>query len=826
MWRRDAQDQLHLLDDYVYIPRSPSVPESMRNDDSYEGFQLRDVNSSDIGSQRGPQCPPRYSSGWDKDPEIGDGKRAGTFKENIRRIPDRSTISGTFTSKSRPAVKNGFHRFLRFFLRSGNYASHISYERAIDPSRKPVKYSGWRGGVFLGATSAGTVLLINLIFTIWAGATSKSGMKLGTLYTGECGASNYTMQCLSSPTRSEVDVAHAMGKYMDVGLPSFRNLHGWKKKILFTLLVVSTLPLHFLWNSAVFTTTQRLDYNVYVVTPDFLTNATVDCNQNATVGFGRKPTSTTDYNQIKPLNSTRLNYWNQTISDNYWWSNDMCNISQALQANAIDGSLTRLDNAACITAYGPGSALMKGYANLLAVTKEKPATTNNTVLMSFKYEQFVSNFTGNRWICDPSYLAANNNKCNYKQMAKKSADSWSLARLKGTKEENWKFVLGEEWPIDYCLAEPTHLTGMCQLQYSLVIMLAVLLANMTKVVCIVYILTTHVDTVLATIGDAISSFLEIPDPVTINRPFLSRGQARQFKVGSSGVAAPYHPYKLRWWQAPSWIRWLVTLFFCILAISITGKLLTYGNASFLGYASGEYTSPYDVGFGTYSEYATLNMFSDGTTYLTAADFDSNRILIAMVAVANLPQVIVSCLYFAYNTIYTSMVSADEWSRFTVHRKALRTTDPRGEQRSTYWLSLPWTYALPLAVASAVLHWLVSQSLFVSRTEILNTRGEPEPISYMNVGYNPLSILIALLFGVTMVIVVILNGFRKLTDGSVLVGNNSLAISAACHREKDEGAEKRRVMWGAVRHEAEDGTPGHCCFSSEKVERPRIGDKYL
>ena len=110
--------------------------------------------------------------------------------------------------------------------------------------------------------------MINLIFTIWAGAASKSGMKLGTLYTGPCGtvhkadswihiainvmgtlllgASNYTMQCLSSPTRSEVDAAHAMGKFMDVGLPSFRNLHGWKKKILFTLLVVSTLPLHFL----------------------------------------------------------------------------------------------------------------------------------------------------------------------------------------------------------------------------------------------------------------------------------------------------------------------------------------------------------------------------------------------------------------------------------------------------------------------------------------------------------------------------------------------------------------------------------------------------
>lgn len=197
----------------------------------------------------------------------------------------------------------------------------------------------------------------------------------------------------------------------------------------------------------------------------------------------------------------------------------------------------------------------------------------------------------------------------------------------------------------------------------------------------------------------------------------------------------------------------------------------------------------------------------------------------MVAVANLPQVIVSCLYFAYNTVYTSMVSADEYSRFAVQRKALRTTDPRGLQRSTYWLSLPWTYALPLAVASSVLHWLISQSLFVARTEILDTYGETEPISYMEVGYSPLAILIALLFGTGMVVAMVCNGARKL-KGGILVGNNSLAISAACHRSiGDVGAKLGRVKWGALHH-ANGRTPGHCCFTSEEVEPPRAGELYI
>jgi len=175
----------------------------------------------------------------------------------------------------------------------------------------------------------------------------------------------------------------------------------------------------------------------------------------------------------------------------------------------------------------------------------------------------------------------------------------------------------------------------------------------------------------------------------------------------------------------------------------------------------------------------------------------------------------------------SMVSAHEWSRFTTAPKSLRTSDPRGAQRSTYWLSLPWSYALPLAISSSVLHWLISQALFVARTEVLDTNGGfSEILSYMSIGYSPLAILLALLFGSGMVLGMIINGMRKLRGG-VLVGNNSLAIAAACQRpDWEKGAELGRVRWGAVRHE-ESGVPEHCCFSGlESVEMPREGDLYL
>lgn len=576
-----------------------------------------------------------------------------------------------------------------------------------------------------------------------------------------------------------------------------------------------------------FITTQRLDYNVYVVTPKFLTNSTVDCSQNVTQGWNSFVGAATDYNTHSRLDNLEWSdYINTTTSERTaWWADDICNTSQILRSSYSNNNLTRLDSATCINAYGPGNGFMSGYANLLAVTKEQPAGLNNSVLLAFKYEGFVSNYTGNRWVCNSEHLINSGYNCNYKDIAK-NAGNWSLGPIQSAANNDYSIGTGDKYAIDYCLAEPTTLAGKCELQYSLVIMLCVLAANCIKFGCIVFTLVTNLDQVLATVGDAIASFIETPDPITAGRPFLSREQALSFKIAEGGRAQPYHPVKLRWWRAPSWKRWFITLILCIVAIGTVASLLDIGNTSLLANASGLYSSPYEVKFGAYSEYATINIFNFGSSP-TAEMFDSNRMLIAMVTLANLPQVIVSCLYFAINTVFTSMVSADEWARFITHRKALRTTDPLGQQRSTYWLSLPWTYALPVAVASSILHWLISQSLFVSRTEVLNVEGTPEPLSYMNVGYNPLAILLSLFFGIGLLLALIATGFRRLAYGSALVGNNSLAIAAACHRTKDDfGAEKKKVQWGAVRHEDEEGNPGHCCFSSEAVELPKWGDKYL
>jgi hypothetical protein len=60
--------------------------------------------------------------------------------------------------------------------------------------------------------------------------------------------SNYTMQVLSSPTRGDIDKAHAVNQWLDIGILSPRNMRKLPRKCawLCLFLSLSSIPLHFL----------------------------------------------------------------------------------------------------------------------------------------------------------------------------------------------------------------------------------------------------------------------------------------------------------------------------------------------------------------------------------------------------------------------------------------------------------------------------------------------------------------------------------------------------------------------------------------------------
>jgi hypothetical protein len=197
-----------------------------------------------------------------------------------------------------------------------------------------------------------------------------------------------------------------------------------------------------------------------------------------------------------------------------------------------------------------------------------------------------------------------------------------------------------------------------------------------------------------------------------------------------------------------------------------------------------------------------------------------------VLLANTPQLILSFLYLMYNGLYTCMHLAHEYGGYATDRKSLRVTTPRGTQRSTYWLQLPYTYGVPLILASAVLHWFISQSIFLARVSVWKDGMEISLKSYSAVGFSPAPILCTILLGTCMLLVAVGMGFRKLPSSVPIAGSCSMALAAAAHRpESDVDAAVLPVKWGVVCAPEDAEGVGHCCFTSEEVTEPQEGKLY-
>lgn len=163
--------------------------------------------------------------------------------------------------------------------KSENYGSTTMLEPwspSINPDHlRSQTWRTWKGHrqVILWScfVAVSSICLINFSLATWAWAhfgTTSDGVV--ELYRGDCAiikradvgahivinvlgmvllcASNLTLQLLVAPTRKEVDAAHAKGTWLDIGIPSLRNLRGITRSraILWSLLAVTSIPILFL----------------------------------------------------------------------------------------------------------------------------------------------------------------------------------------------------------------------------------------------------------------------------------------------------------------------------------------------------------------------------------------------------------------------------------------------------------------------------------------------------------------------------------------------------------------------------------------------------
>ncbi|KAL8692921.1 MAG: hypothetical protein Q9218_002147 [Villophora microphyllina] len=658
------------------------------------------------------------------------------------------------------------------------------------------RFQGWRIGVSLCAVAAILVLAINVLFTIAVTARYGSHAGLVTFVEGSCtgmqnlsiwlhlllnilstvllAASNYCMQCLSSPTRADIDKAHARHRWLDIGIPSVRNLFAVSRRraLLWALLALSSVPLHLLYNSVVIPSKSTQEYTAYVASIDLVAGNGI--NWTAPVGSFEKyddyyeGASFISYDHRPPLSRFR----------------------------DISSTWDRMSNDECIRTYA--QPYVHGHGDVVMVS---PALNSSVPMLAVASVGVVST-DGNlawKWMCtDYSYRVCTQNDL------RETSSTWTL------NDTSYDSLYSEQYPVQYCLSEPVP--ERCAMQLSIIIMVVVILCNVVKALYMFLILWHQRSVPLVTIGDTVQSFLQEPDPTTNDMCWA--GQNSFSNRDWKGSAKPWHSQRHLWFAAASPMRWLACNILSIATIVAAGILFRMGLKEVTG------TAPAHGALGK-SGFGEIN-----TREMAAWSLGGTSGLLGTILVANSPQLLLSFLFLAYNALFTCMLLAEESNGYAHERKSLRVSAPTGNQRSTYRLQLPYKYGIPLLIALTLLHWLISQSLFLARVNVFTSAGRQDTnVSISTVGYSVLPLVVVLVIASLVVLMALLMGFRRLKPGLPLVGSNSAAISAACHAPmKDFAASEKSLMWGAVDEKTKHGV-GHCSFTSFEVRLPIDGQMY-
>jgi len=113
-------------------------------------------------------------------------------------------------------------------------------------------------------------------------------------------------------------------------------------------------------------------------------------------------------------------------------------------------------------------------------------------------------------------------------------------------------------------------------------------------------------------------------------------------------------------------------------------------------------------------------------------------------------------------------------------------------RETRWLQLPYTLSFVLIVLNTVLHWLVSQTLFV--VEILGTAQDPTPNYYLN--FSPLAIFITGAVATLLVLGMTIYYFIPIRTWMPLMAGSGRVVFESCVK-LEPTLPVAGIMWGDI-----------------------------
>lgn len=391
-----------------------------------------------------------------------------------------------------------------------------------------------------------SIFIVTLVVGIWAGASHRTGDGLVvTLFNGDCStaseanfwvhllinvlasslfaASSYMMQRLAAPTREDLDRAHKSNKTLNVGTLSLTNFALLSKRRLavFALLWSSSLPIHLMFNSLIVYSTTNAEWSNWAIL--------VDINE--------PPSSALPNLTIRAL---KRNYTDiPMVGSSGSYVTDMAYLAYYLSAQKPP--LTKLTAEECIKTYSSGSSRTWGDVLLMTTTSIDNSTESFTTDV-VKSPGQQPGFDWNNGKVDLSYAGDKQPwawLCYDQDESSYSTSSCDTSRLL----ENGTWMVHQR-VVDHCLAR--DLPDACELNMSLSIMIVVLVCIFGKLVAMLAAVSFSHAQPLVTIGDAIDSFLRVPD-TTVHG--LCMADARHFGEPAQGrklisINRP-HPYGSR-----------------------------------------------------------------------------------------------------------------------------------------------------------------------------------------------------------------------------------------------------------------------------------------
>lgn len=385
---------------------------------------------------------------------------------------------------------------------------------------------------------------------------------INLLSTAILASSNFFMQVLSSPSRPEIDKAHANLCSLDIGIPSVKNMQHLStfKLTSWLVLLFSSVPIHLFFNGSIFITNYQSDYWNLVIATEAFTEGAAYFPPGASLAQAGTSNFMGFYHVNRTYNRRNTTYTDEakygTFVELGAYSNHSSSVYRNLTSAATNAkSWDILSPKDCRAEYKSCTPRTK-YRDVIIVVKADTEDArgwtrletfdfSTAANVSSKWDQLVPPRERNSlWFSAPCSVTTTildhcTHTCQEALGFRYSDTEKSVEDETPSEEEEWKIqfedpalfqsyhrgiYFGEngkfnQLEVQYCRAQP--LPAHCKVGCSNTLLLTVIVCVTIKVIQCTIVVLVLPHTSLVTPGDAMESLITQPDLKTLGLSTLN-----------------------------------------------------------------------------------------------------------------------------------------------------------------------------------------------------------------------------------------------------------------------------------------------------------------